>query len=220
MLLKAKELRSEAKRVLVKRYWWSVLAYFVSVSFALVLSYILEKITGCCLFCWPLCVCGIVIAIAIIFSFGLIVLNSCTAIGYAKYVLCLHADERKPSLDNLFDYFENYKWKALWLDVLIDLKILAWSLLLIVPGIIAGIRYSQAKFIYAENPDMSVSQAIEESKNMMKNLKWNYFCFIMSYFGWFVLAALVPVLGPILFLPYLESGCAAFYLNVKAGENA
>ncbi len=218
MLLKAKELRIEAKKVLCKRYWWTVLASFVSTSFALVLAYILDKIS-CCFLC-PFWCCSIVLALIILFAFVIVVLTACTGLGFTKFALCLHADERKPSLDVLFDYCIEYKWKALWLDTLIDLKILAWSLLLIVPGIIAAIRYSQAKFIYAENPDMSVSQAIEESKNMMKNQKWNYFCFVISYFGWFVLSCIIPLIGPILLMPYFESGCSAFYLNRKAGENA
>lgn len=218
MLLKAKELRLEAKRVLCKRYWWTVLATFVSVSFALILAYVIKKTTLC--FLWPFWSCSIVLAMVIVFSFVMIVLNACTELGYTKFSLCLYADERKPSLDVLFDYFEQYKWKALWLDILIDLKITAWSLLFVVPGIIAAIRYSQAKFIFAENPEMSVTKAIEESKTMMKNQKWNYFCFVLSYTGWFLLSCIIPCVGPILLMPYFENGCAAFYLNRKAGENA
>ena len=61
------------------------------------------------------------------------------------------------------------------------LRILLWLLLLIVPGIIAAISYSQTFFILAEDDTIRPSEAIEKSKKMMEGYKreiwpqWWYF---------------------------------------------
>ncbi len=214
MILTAKNLRLEAKKVLKNRYWWVTLAAFLSILCTLIIAWICKEVTDCrpnCFFCCGFFY-GLLIAFSILISFALLLLNSTVGLGFVKFVTKLYECEEKPSLDTLFDYFKQYKWKAFWLDILIDLKILAWGLLLIVPGIIAGIRYSQAKFILAENPELSAIEAISRSKEMMKNQKWKYFCFRLSYIGWFVLASIVPG-GQTMLLPYSLSGCAAFYLD-------
>jgi len=45
--------------------------------------------------------------------------------------------------------------KALWLYVQMYVRVFLWSLLFIVPGIIAGLRYALAPLYLAENPDLS-----------------------------------------------------------------
>ena len=57
-----------------------------------------------------------------------------------------------------------------------SLFIFLWSLLLIVPGIIAAIRYSQAFFILADDPSKGIRQCMDESKAMMNGNKMKYFC--------------------------------------------
>ena len=43
----------------------------------------------------------------------------------------------------------------------------AWTLLLIIPGIIKALSYMLAPYILAENPEMTANQAIEKSMKMM-----------------------------------------------------
>ena len=68
-----------------------------------------------------------------------------------------------------------------WLLVLTNLKVFLWSLLFVVPGIVALYRYRQAWYLKSENPDWSASQCIAESGKMMKGRKWQAFCLDMSY---------------------------------------
>ena len=65
--------------------------------------------------------------------------------------------------------------KALGLFLFQGLFIVLWSLLFIVPGIIAAIRYSQAFFILADDPNKGIRQCMDESKMMMRGNKAKYF---------------------------------------------
>lgn len=96
---------------------------------------------------------------------------------------------RKRKIDNtlLFEGFSSFG-KAFVLLVLVSVKIMLWSLLLVVPGIIAAFRYSQAFYVLADNPDMSASQCIKESCRIMAGNKGRYFYLQLTFIGWFFLA--------------------------------
>ena len=78
----------------------------------------------------------------------------------------------------------NLTGKALWLYVMMFVKIFLWTCLLIIPGFIATIRYSMAPYLLAEHPDWTAKEALEESKRIMKNRKGQYFLLLLSFIGW------------------------------------
>lgn len=109
---------------------------------------------------------------------------------------------------NLLDGF-NFFLRALWLSVLIGLFTFLWSLLLVVPGIIASYRYSQAYYILLDNPDMSAMDCIRASKGLMRGHKWEKFVLDLSFILWDVLCV-IPI--AILWVkPYYEVTCANYY---------
>jgi len=98
---------------------------------------------------------------------------------------------------DIFFGFEKFG-KALGLMLFSTLFVCLWTLLFIVPGIIAALRYSQAFFILADDPSKSIRQCMNESKAMMKGNKAKYFCLSLSFIGWAILSALpAAVLGAI-----------------------
>lgn len=90
---------------------------------------------------------------------------------------------------DIFLGFERFG-KALGLFLFQGLFILLWSMLFVIPGIIAAMRYSQAFFILADDPSKGIRQCMDESKMMMKGNKAKYFCLTISFFGWALLSAL------------------------------
>ena len=80
--------------------------------------------------------------------------------------------------------------KAFCLYLLYSVKIALWGLLFVIPGIIATFRYSQCFYIRVDNPDLSASQCINESKRLMRGNKGKLFCLNLSFFGWAFLAAI------------------------------
>ncbi|MCQ4636012.1 DUF975 family protein [Anaerovorax odorimutans] len=88
----------------------------------------------------------------------------------------------------VFSGFEQF-FKALGLMFMIGLFTFLWTLLFIVPGIIAMLRYSQAFFILADDPDKGVMECINESKWLMHGNKAKFFCLQLSFIGWILLTS-------------------------------
>ena len=109
-------------------------------------------------------------------------------LGITLFFLALFRRQIVSEMD-IFLGFERFG-KALGLMHFQALFIFLWTLLLIVPGIIASIRYSQAFFIMADDPNKGIRQCMDERKMMMHGNKAKYFCLSLSFIGWALLAAI------------------------------
>ena len=94
---------------------------------------------------------------------------------------------------NLLDGFGLW-WKIVVMSILQGIFIMLWTMLLIVPGIIAAYRYRQAIYILLDNPDMRPLDCIRMSKHVMTGHTKELFLLDLSFLGWTFLA-LVPGLG-------------------------
>jgi uncharacterized membrane protein len=92
---------------------------------------------------------------------------------------------------------------------------LQWTLLLIVPGIIAGYRYSQAFYILRDNPEIGAMEAIRRSKTMMAEHKWRLFVLQLTFIGWHLLCMLSLCIGYLWLVPYIMAAGAHFYEDLK-----
>lgn len=107
--------------------------------------------------------------------------------GLSKYMLDFFRN-KKTEITTLFEGF-SYFGKAFVLLILMGVKIFLWTLLFIVPGIIATFRYSQAFYVLIDHPEYSANQCLKESSLMMKGNKWKLFCLELSFIGWIILAS-------------------------------
>lgn len=123
----------------------------------------------------------------------------------------------RPPFSVLFDRFSIF-FKALGLRLFMMLFIVLWSLLLIVPGIIAAFRYAMAPYLMAEYPQMGIREAVERSKQMMDGHKGRLFCLHFSFIGWWLLSLLTLGILSLWITPYLETAKAAFYLDLTGRQ--
>lgn len=65
--------------------------------------------------------------------------------------------------------------KIFGLSLWMGLFIMLWSCLCYIPGIIAALRYSQAFYILAEDPNKGIRQCVNESKELMSGHLWEFF---------------------------------------------
>ena len=84
--------------------------------------------------------------------------------------------------------------KSILLQLLICVKVALWSLLFVVPGIIAAINYSMSFYVLADHPDYGPMQCINESKRMMRGNKSQYLFMWLSFIGWYFVALLIEEL--------------------------
>ena len=95
-----------------------------------------------------------------------------------------------------------------------NLFIVLWTFLFIIPGIVKSYSYSMAAYIAAENPEMSATDAINESKLLMDGNKWRLFCLDLSFIGWSILCVFTLGIGYLFLRPYREAAFAAFYREI------
>lgn len=157
--------------------------------------------------------------IAIVLAVAQFIIGCIVSVGYAKYNMDL-VDGAEGKAGTLFDYLP--QWKTMLLAGFLQaLYVLLWTLLFIIPGIIAALRYAMTPYILAENPEMEAGEAIDRSKTLMDGNKWRLFCLGFSFIGWTILAGCMPVIGNLLLLPYTSAANAAFYRDITrpiAGE--
>lgn len=107
------------------------------------------------------------------------------------------------------------KWKELLIATLVGTIVIAIGfVLLIIPGIIMALAYSMAMFIIVDN-DISGSDALKASKEMMRGHKLDYFIFGLSFIGWFLLVPFTLGLLLIWLIPYMTVANTLFYERLK-----
>ena len=114
----------------------------------------------------------------------------------------------------LFGYFSLFL-KIFGLSLWISLFVWLWSLLCFIPGIIAGLRYSQAFFILAENPEKGIRQCVNESKVLMSGRLWEFFVLQLSFIPWLILTSITCGIAGLYVTPYTTITYAGYYLSLK-----
>lgn len=115
------------------------------------------------------------------------------------------------SLDSLKTGFNNYTHTFVTL-FLRDAFLVLWTLLFIIPGIIKSYSYRMVPFIVRDNPDLSATEAITLSRQMMDGNKWRAFLFDLSFIGWALLGLITFNLVNIFWTnPYRQNANAALY---------
>lgn len=150
-----------------------------------------------------------------IFAISLVqfLFGGAVGIGYSKINLDI-IDGNRAKLGTLFGSF-NVWTKALVARILRAIYVTLWSFLFIIPGIIASYSYSMVHYVMADNPDMTASEALQESKEIMKGNKWRLFCLALSFIGWEILAVIFTLgIGLLWVVPYQEAAIAALYRDI------
>jgi len=117
--------------------------------------------------------------------------------------------------EEIFHGFRDFS-RAVISALLISVYVILWSILLIVPGIIAALGYSMTFFILAENPNLSATEAMALSKQMMDGHKTELFMLSLSFIGWFFLSLFTFGIGIFWLAPYVDMSYTIFYHRVKA----
>ncbi|MCD8382197.1 MAG: DUF975 family protein [Clostridiales bacterium] len=177
-----------------------------------------------------------------LFLFVTIILALYTTVmsyGYTSYALGVVRGEQ-PGYGELFSRF--YMAGKIILAAILEIcYVFLWSLLLIIPGIIAAYRYRLVPYFLLDDPDISVMEAFRRSKATMRGRKWELFTLDLSFILWVMGASLlvdlvgfvfinssdavytvattaVSTLCYLFLLPYQELTYAQWYLAVRPAE--
>jgi len=142
------------------------------------------------------------------------ILGGVIQLGYAQFLLKQH-DGQTAEFNDLFSQFDRFG-TGFAQAFLRNLYTFLWMLLFIIPGIIASLSYAMTPFILAEHPDLTASEAISRSKELMDGHKTDLFILGLTFLGWDILCILTLNLGYLALNPYKNAAYAVFYRQISA----
>ena len=156
--------------------------------------------------------------IPVVGSFIQFFISGALVVGLCTYYLNLTWG-RERSTSMIFDGFGNYG-NILITHLVTSIFILLWTLLLIIPGIIAQYSYSQVFYILANDPTVKPMDAIAKSKEMMQGNKFKLFCLQCRFIGWSILCVFTLGIGYFWLIPYMVTAQTVFYNELCGNEVA
>ncbi len=147
------------------------------------------------------------------FSMLILIIGGPLLLGVTMYFLKLSRGE-DVKFENMFDGFKLFG-KALGTYLLMILYIFLWTLLLIIPGIIAALSYSMSFYILADNTDIKAQDALRLSKEMMDGYKMKFFLMQLGFLGLSLLCILTLGIGFLWLFPFMYVTNSKFYDDIK-----
>lgn len=143
------------------------------------------------------------------FSICVSLVSTVLKAGYISYLMGIRKGWVM-SYSSLLDGL-NIAGKVIWCNILVGLKTFLWSLLFVIPGIIAAYRYRFALYNIIENPQMTASEAISLSCRQTEGWKMELFILDWSFFGWELLMILTGGIAGIWVRPYITLTDLGYY---------
>lgn len=102
--------------------------------------------------------------------------------------------------------------------LLVQIYIMLWTLLFYIPGIVKSYSYAMTPYILLDKPELSATEAITESRNMMNGHKMELFLLDLSFIGWILLSLLTCGILFFYVAPYMQASRAEFYRTLKGDD--
>lgn len=134
--------------------------------------------------------------------------------GKTRFLLNFTTGENVAQTSNLLEGFKFYL-KVTGLELLCGIITMLGFILLIIPGVIVSLMYSQAIYILVDDPSKSITQCMSESREMMEGNKLDLFILMLSFIGWIIVGALTLGIGMLWVSPYMDVTYTNYYLQLK-----
>lgn len=148
-----------------------------------------------------------------VFKEGISFIITCFfGLGYVSYFYKISKEENVEvnelwKNNNFLSYFTA--------TILYNLFVVIGTILFIIPGIIAALKYSMVYYVILDNPNIDVVEALKESKRIMNGHKMELFKLELSFIGWMILGILTLGILYLWLIPYMRVTIANFYIEIK-----
>lgn len=141
-----------------------------------------------------------------------VLLGAFTTYGQVNQWLII-ARGGNPKVDDVFAASKLYG-KVLLTYFLMGLYTFLWTLLFIIPGIIKAYAYSMTMHVLRDNPELTPSQAITRSQDLMLGNKFKLFVLQLTFIGWILLVAITFGIAAFWVSPYMGVAQCVFYNSI------
>jgi len=199
------ELKEKAKASLKGKYGECIKMMLIYLGISFVISLVVGIITG--LFSLSKETQEIIKSIVSVLIAGLL------ALGQLSFYVKISRNE-EVTYEELFSKTHLFV-PYIVISILVGIFVTLWSILFIIPGIIAALSYSLVFFILLDNPEIGAMDAIKKSKEMMKGHKLDFFVLQLSFIGWMILGVFTIGILYLWLIPYMSVTEANFYNALK-----
>ena len=195
------EIKEKAKEILKENFKGFWVGYLIVLAISFLITLAIELLTNE----------GSVIynCLTLVASF----FTATLSVGFYSYTLKMVRGEDYEKED-LFQFVGKIL-PIVAITLLMTIFVFLWSILLIIPGIIAALGYSMIFYLYADNQDDSPMEYLSKSKEMMNGYKWDYFVFGLSFIGWILLCVITLGIALIYVVPYVSIAQSIYYNELK-----
>ena len=226
-MLKSKELRAKAWDSLKGKYWMAFLAVIVvgvlvsigsgfitwAQNLMAMVSMVDPSEMDDTMKVGALVASGSALVIALVGLAFSVFLGDPASVGLCNYFI--KNTDSKPAFKEIFSGFKVKYGRNIGTLFLMAIKLILWTCLFIIPGIIKSYEYAIIPYILADDAESSSKEVFKKANEMMKGNKWRLFKLDFSFIGWILLCVLTLGLGTFFLIPYIEAAKAEFYVEIK-----
>lgn len=149
-------------------------------------------------------------------SLGFTLIGFIISIGLVEFMVN-YINDKNYDYEMLFSKFGD--WKRILLTYFhIYIRVFAWCLLLIVPGIIKAYSYSMVPYILQNDKDISPVDALKLSEEIMNGHKMDLFILELSFIGWHLLAIPTLMILEVWIIPYQQTALTKYMYDLKTNH--
>lgn len=137
--------------------------------------------------------------------------------GFNNAMLSLVRCESNTPTNNMLAYFKRDYSRSVPALVLVALAQLGLGIVTLGVGIvILAYAYAMVPYLLRDYPELTATEALRTSRQMMKGHKWDLFVLDFTFIGWMILCCFTLGIGFIWLQPYMSAAHAHFYEDLKA----
>lgn len=141
-------------------------------------------------------------------------------IGLSRFLLN-KVDGNETGFKVLFEDYRSGKRIAEELKafILMSVYIMIGFILLIIPGIVLALKYSQLSNVFADDPDIKYNEAMKRCGRLMEGRKVEFFIFELSFIAWALLVLITFGIAALYVGPYMSLAAAKWYREKCLADN-
>ena len=152
----------------------------------------------------------------ILLNIVVICVSAYIQLGLAVYCIGLYKGDEV----NYVTIFSRFKGlKPIVFILILSVVIMLGFILLIIPGIILSLMYSQVFYILADDPDIGAIEAFNKSEKMMRGHKWQLFMLNLEAALYILAGIFTLFIWWAWLIPRYSVAMAGFYEELKKESN-